>query len=178
MSVQTEPGYILLTDEINDAERAIMPVDDEMTELKATIKNLNDVQIPQAKAALASWQAAGNSDIDNKMRKIAAWTAKVAELEGERNDAQRRLNTLEIELRRLNDLVSSLKAQRAAFERNYKQAIISGKTPVEATADAEAAAEAAGRGVFNPSTKKTLLIIAGALVAVAIGFYLWKKFKK
>jgi chromosome segregation ATPase len=178
MSVQTETGYILLTDEINATERLIIPLQDDITDLQATIKNLRDVEIPAAQASLNSWMNAGNSDLANKQRKVNDWYNELQKRKNAKTDAEETLKPLNLELRRLKDLLSSLKAQRDAFEKNYRNAIIAGKSPQEAADEADAAARDAGAGRFNESTMKTLKIVGIVLLAGAAIFFAFKYFKK
>jgi hypothetical protein len=162
MSAELTPAYIQISADIGakTAERQLKQ--NQLTAEKAGL--VSD------QASLASWQNAGDSDRENKLRRIAAWSQQVVERKA-------LITALEYEISVLTNEIDTLTAQRAAFKKRYNQDIIDGKGDAEAQQNAIADAELAGA---NAGAKwyKNPVIIGLIVLAVGTGIFLFIKYRK
>lgn len=179
MSVTLQPGYILLTQEINDLQLEIDMLADTIGEKQARYDELVNVVIPKIENALRSWQQAGNSDLANKLERIDFYKTSLSKQRQERDALDKELKELRYEKRRLDNEMNNLVLQRNAFENNYRSAIMAGKGEDEAAIIAEDAAgqlraEQAKSALFtNP-----LFWVGVAVGLAAIAFIIFKMAKK
>ena len=175
MSAKLQPQYIMLTSEINAAELDQDIKAQEIADLKVSITDIKK-EILALQASLASWQnAVQDTNAQNKVKEriqgIAEENAKLKAQESALNSAQIQYNALQKEI----DL---LYAQRDAFENTYKNAIMNGKTPEAAEAEANAVATQVKVEQATPWYSNPLIwvgIIAGLAV---VGFIIYKLIKK
>jgi chromosome segregation ATPase len=175
MSAKLQPQYIMLTDEINAAELA---EDIKVQEIAAINTEIAERQkkIAELEASLVSWQNAVQDT--NAQNKVAERKKEIAEITAIIKNLNVDLTAAGNALKAIQNQITSLYAQRDAFENTYKNAIMNGKTPEEAEAEANAVATQVKVEQATPWYSNPLIwvgIIAGLAV---VGFIIYKLIKK
>lgn len=166
MTVETQAGYIMLSDEIALKSLELQKTIDDRDDLNAELAALKTA-LARNKNSLAGWQAAGNSNLQNKIERIQYYGNQIQVNEADIKVLNKELQEIGYEITTLENLVKSLKGQLNAFINAYKEAVISGKSADQAAAEAESAASAKATIVLSSQKKKTMMLVGG-VIAVGI----------
>lgn len=176
MTAETQPGYIMLTADINKRERELQKLTDQKaglnTEISAKNKKLKEYQV-----ALADWQNAGDSDQANKNAKIKYYSLRIEDTKAEIAALDSTLKNLGYDIADLTDEIAILKAQRDAFVATFKEQILAGKSIEEANRAAENKADSTGKSLHMNWKNIALIILAVLLAGLGI-YFITKNIKK
>lgn len=164
-NAELQPGYLLIQGKIDKLEQEISDYEFQVSELNLLIQFEETEGIPGAKRRVMEWEAQKNknwemineakNDLSGHERTLREAKTELRQVEKKLNDARKALGK---EIKRLQ-----------AFVDHFEAAVISGVPPELAGLQAESKT----KGINT----KTILIIAGAVVVVAVVTYLILKKK-
>lgn len=162
MDPKKTPSYLSLQRKRDNAANSLLVA---TVELKVAQQELSLMQ-----TSLASWEAAGNSDIQNKLNEVQKWRNRV-------NAQLLVVAKKKSEVNSLQQSVDHYEAQMENFVSNYEEALAEGSTPNDAEKLADSSIQdPPGKEEWSNTQK---IVVAGAgLIAVGLVIFLIIKLKK